>query len=67
MNSVLKTFPTPLFCQFASLGEAQAIIEAWRMDYNHHRPQISLGHLTPNEFVAQCQAKQIAEEVVCSS
>jgi putative transposase len=23
--------------QFASLGEAQAIIEAWRMDYNHRR------------------------------
>ena len=53
--------------QFASLGEAQAIIEAWRMDYNHHRPHSSLGHLTPNEFVAQRQAKQIAEEVVCSS
>lgn len=39
--------------QFASLAEAQAIIEAWRMDYNHHRPHTSLGHLTPNEFVAQ--------------
>ena len=53
--------------QFASLGEAQAIIEAWRMDYNHRRPHSSLGHLTPNEFVAQRQAKQNAEEVVCSS
>jgi putative transposase len=52
--------------QFASLAEAQVILEAWRMDYNHHRPHSSLGHLTPNEFVAQRQAKQIAEEVVCS-
>ena len=52
--------------QFASLVEAQAIIEAWRVDYNHRRPHSSLGHLTPNEFVAQRQAKQIAEEVVCS-
>jgi putative transposase len=53
--------------QFASLAEAQAIIETWRMDYNHHRPHSSLGHLTPNEFVAQRQALQTVEEVVCSS
>ena len=52
--------------QFASLVEAQAIIEAWRVDDNHRRPHSSLGHLTPNEFVAHRQAKQIAEEVVCS-
>ena len=53
--------------QFTSLGEAQAIIEAWRMDYNHHRPHSSLGHLTTNEFVVPRQAKHNAEEVVCSS
>lgn len=53
--------------QFASLAEAQAIIEAWRMDYNHHRPHSSLGHLTPNEFLAQRQGQPIVEEVVCSS
>jgi putative transposase len=52
--------------QFASLDEAQTIIEAWRLDYNARRPHSSLGHLTPNEFVAQRQANQIAEEVVCS-
>lgn len=53
--------------QFASLVEAQAIIETWRMDYNHRRPHSSLGHLTPNEFVAtQRQGKQIAEEALCS-
>jgi len=37
------------------LAEAQAIIEAWRMDYNHHRPHSSLGHLTPKEFLEQRQ------------
>ena len=52
--------------QFASLGEARAIIEAWRMDYNHRRPHGSLGHLTPNEFVAQRQGQQIVEEPLCS-
>jgi putative transposase len=38
--------------QFASIAEAQQIIEAWRLDYNQRRPHSSLGHLTPNEFVA---------------
>ena len=53
--------------QFTSLAHAQAIIEAWRMDYNHHRPHSSLGHLTPNEFVTQRQVIQTVEEAVCSS
>ena len=29
----------------ALLAEAQTIIGAWRIDYNHHRPHSSLGHL----------------------
>lgn len=49
-----------------SLAEAQAIIEAWRLDYNARRPHSSLGHLTPNEFLEQRQGNQIAEEAVCS-
>jgi putative transposase len=52
--------------QFASLDEARIIIEAWRVDYNQRRPHSSLGHLTPNEFVAQRQGQPIVEEVVCS-
>lgn len=52
--------------QFASLGEAQAIIEAWRMDDNHRRPHSSLGHLTSNEFAAQRQVIDMTEEAVCS-
>jgi len=53
--------------QFASLTEAQTIIEAWRLDYNQRRPHSSLGHLTPNEFIGQRQVIRAAEEAVCSS
>ena len=53
--------------QFASLAEAQIIIEAWRLDYNQRRPHSSLGHLTPNEFVAQRQVIQAVEEAGWSS
>ena len=52
--------------QFASLAEAQVIIEAWRTDYNHQRPHSSLGHLTPNAFLDQRQGQQIVEGAVCS-
>jgi putative transposase len=52
--------------QFPSLAEAQLIIEAWRLDYNHRRPHSSLGHLTPNEFVARGQTRRTAEDLVCS-
>ena len=48
--------------QFASLAETQALIEAWWMDDNHHRSHSSLWHLTPNEFLDQCQGQQIVEE-----
>jgi putative transposase len=53
--------------QFTSLEDAKAKIEAWRVDYNARRPHSSLGHLTPNEFVAQCQAMRTVEEVAFSS
>ena len=52
--------------QFTSMAEAQDIIEAWRRDYNQRRPHSSLGHLTPNEFVAQRQVSRATEEVVYS-
>jgi putative transposase len=48
------------------MAEAQQIIEAWRLDYTQHRPHSSLGHLTPNEFLAQRQALQTGGEVGCS-
>jgi len=46
--------------QFTSLADAKEKIEAWRVDYNARRPHSSLGHLTPNEFVAQRQAERTA-------
>jgi len=48
--------------QFVSLADAQAKIEAWRLDYNHHRPHGSLGHLTPSEFLTQRQVTRIAHD-----
>lgn len=36
---------------FTSLKDAQEKIEAWRKDYNKHRPHSSLGNLSPEEFV----------------
>jgi putative transposase len=53
--------------QFASLAEAQTIIETWRLDYNQRRPHSSLGHLTPNEFIAQRQVIWAAKEAGCPS
>ena len=45
---------------FTSIEDARATIEAWRVDSNARRPHSSLGHLTPNEFVAQRQAERAA-------
>ena len=42
--------------QFASLADVRTRLEAWRVDYNEHRPHGSLGHLTPGEFSRQRQA-----------
>ena len=53
--------------QFVSLADAKEKIEAWRVDYNARRPHSSLGHLTPNEFIAQRQAVRTVEEVAFSS
>jgi putative transposase len=47
--------------QFLSLDDARAMTEAWRMDYNHHRPHGSLGHLTPSEFMQRRQDKRTPE------
>jgi len=41
--------------QFLSLADAQAKLDAWRVDYNQARPHGSLGYLTPSEFTARGQ------------
>jgi putative transposase len=37
---------------FTSLAEARRVIEAWRLDYNQHRPHTSLRMRTPAAFAA---------------
>jgi hypothetical protein len=51
---------------FATLTEANQVIEDWRQEYNESRPHRSLGERTPSEFVrslsmAICQAHKLSE------
>ena len=39
--------------EFINLPHARELIEAFRDDYNYHRPHSSLGDLTPAEFAAK--------------
>ena len=43
--------------EFVSIDDARQRIEAWRIDYNEHRPHGSLGHLTPSEFAKAGQKR----------
>jgi putative transposase len=47
--------------QFASIEDACAKIEAWRIDYNAHRPHGSFGNLTPIEFARKRQEQRTSE------
>ena len=38
---------------FDTLFEAKVLIEDWRLEYNHYRPHMSLGHQTPAAFAHQ--------------
>ena len=38
---------------FGSLQEAREVIEAWRIDYNRHRPHSSLNDMTPWEYAGK--------------
>ena len=53
--------------QLTSIDDARAKIEAWRIDYNHHRPHSSLGHQTPDEFLRQQQFTGITKKAACSA
>ena len=37
---------------FDSISDAAAKLEAWRQDFNEHRPHSSLGHQAPSSFLA---------------
>ncbi len=39
---------------FLSLAEARWVIDRWRLDYNHHRPQSAFDYQTPAAFAASC-------------
>ena len=41
---------------FENLADARCKIEAWRVDYNQHRPHSSLAYRTPEEFARQWSA-----------
>jgi len=41
---------------FVDLADAREKIEAWRVDYNTHRPHSALGYLTPAEFARRATA-----------
>lgn len=41
--------------EFVSFEDARQRIEAWRRDYNEHRPHGALGRLTPSEFARNGQ------------
>jgi len=47
--------------QFVSIQDAGEKIEAWRIDYNAHRPHSSLGHLTPVEYARKRQEQRTSE------
>jgi hypothetical protein len=47
--------------QFTSIADAQAKIDAWRIDYNQRRPHGSPGHLTPDEYAQQRQLAPTAD------
>lgn len=46
---------------FRSFGEARRLIEAWRDDYNQHRPHSKLGWLTPAAYAARWQENEELE------
>ncbi len=42
---------------FTSLTQARDLIEAWRQDYNEHRPKKDLGGLPPAEYAMQLASR----------
>lgn len=57
-NGCVESFHDKLRDEFlqmevlATVAEARVLLEDWRVKYNQIRPHMSLGYLTPEEFVA---------------
>jgi len=49
---------------FVSMEDAKEKIEAWRIDYNEHRPHSALGNQTPLEYAAQWDLSRTVKEGV---
>lgn len=45
---------------FSSLADAKETLEAWKGDYNTHRPHSALGNLTPREFAKKMTMDKLA-------
>lgn len=43
---------------FATVAEARALIEAWRIDYNVSRPHMALGNIAPLEYTLRAVTSQ---------
>ncbi len=50
--------------QFESIEDSSEKIEAWRIDYNNHRPHSLLGHLTLNQYAQKRQENRTSELVM---
>lgn len=48
---------------FTSVAHAQAVIEAWRCEYNDERPKKGLGGLTPAAYAKQLTATMLTAKV----
>jgi len=51
--------------EFATLPEAQAILQGWRQEYNQERPHSALGYQTPDAFAAACRRAQACSATLC--
>src|SRR5262249_23568902 len=49
---------------FLSLVDAQQTLDAWRVDYNDHRPHGSLGQQTPAQFRARAEHQPGPDQLV---
>lgn len=45
--------------EFGSIEQVRQKIEAWRVDYNDHRPHGALGHLTPSEYARSGRKRDV--------
>jgi len=52
---------------FSDLLDARTKLEAWRRDYNEHRPHRSIGNLTPIEFANSVRTAERQKEAISSS